>query len=66
MFICVCLHIQRYQYIDTNIQCNPDIRVLSGSENKSLITVFGLFCFGNIGSNLRPGFLLYQCLTYSV
>ena len=51
------------------VQCNPDIRELSRPENKSLI--FGLFCFGNPGSNLEPekmslisGFILYQGFSY--
>ena len=46
--------------------CNPDISGLSGSEKKYLISGFGLFIFGNTGSNLGPdniylisGFLLY-------
>ena len=37
-----------------HIQCKPDIRELSGPENKSLISEFGLFCLGNTGSNLGP------------
>ena len=37
--------------IVTIIQCNPDIRELSGPEN-SIISGFGLFCLGNTGSNL--------------
>ena len=32
----------------------PDIRELSGPDKKSLISVFGLFCLGNTGSNLGP------------
>ena len=35
------------------IQCNPDIRELSGPE-KYLISGFGLFCLSNTGSNLGP------------
>ena len=37
-----------------NIQCNPDIRELSGPETKYLISGFGLFCLRNTGSNLEP------------
>ena len=37
-----------------DIQCNPDIRELSGPYTKSLISRFGLFCLGNTGSNLGP------------
>ena len=36
------------------IQCNSDIRELSGHDNKSLISGFGLFCLGNTGSNFEP------------
>ena len=36
------------------IQCNPDIRELSGPWNKSLISGLGLFCLGNTGPNLGP------------
>ena len=52
------------QNVFTNhIQCNPNIRELSGPDNKSLISGFGLFCLGNTGSNLGPGeILLYQGL----
>ena len=32
-----------------NLQCNPDIRVLSGPENKSLISGFCLLCLGKYG-----------------
>ena len=35
-----------------NIQCNTDIRELSGPEKKSLVSGFSLFCLGNTGSNL--------------
>ena len=52
------------------IQCNPNIRELSGPENKYLISGFGLFGLGNTGSNLEPdkialisGFLLYPGYT---
>ena len=40
--------------ITYHVQCNPDIRELSGPENKPLISGFGLFCLGNTGSNLGP------------
>ena len=36
------------------IQCNPDIRELSGPEKSSLTSGFGLFCLGKTGSNLGP------------
>ena len=53
------------------LQCNSDIRELSEPENKSLISSFGQFCFGNTGSNLGPEkitfisrFILYPDLLY--
>ena len=41
-------------YIFFYMQCNPDIRELSGQVSKSLISGLCLFCFGNAGSNLGP------------
>ena len=43
-----------------HVQSNPDIREVSGPENKYLISGFGLFCLGNTGSNLGP----YKSLLY--
>ena len=49
------------------LQCNPDIRELSGPENKYLISGFGLFYLGNTGCNLGPDkkSLLYPGYTAS-
>ena len=51
------------------IQCNSDIRELSGPEKKSLISGFGLFCLGNTGSNLGPHTISLisglHCITFS-
>ena len=48
------------------LQCKPDITELSGPENKSLISWFGLFCLGKTGSNLGPAkkSLLYSGFSY--
>ena len=60
-----------FEHLVSLLQCNPDIRELSGPENTSLISRFGLFCLGNTGSNLGPekislisGFLLYPGFSY--
>ena len=56
-----------------SLQCNQDIRELSGLENNYLISGFGLFCYIITGSNLGPakislisGFLLYPGYTVFV
>ena len=43
-----------YIYIYIYILCIPDIRELSGPENRSLISGFCIFCLDNTGSNLGP------------
>ena len=67
----ITITLQAPIYVSLRIQCNPDIRDISGHRRKrSLISGFVLFCLGNTGSNLGPDrtslisrFLLYPGYT---
>ena len=39
-----------------HLQCNPDLRELSGPEKKSLISRFGLFCLNKCGDTSYNAF----------
>ena len=56
ILIFIVLDTSAWNYVNEQkfIQCNPNIRELSGPDIKSLISGFGLFCLANTGSNLGP------------
>ena len=45
-----------YLQLWKQLQCNPDIRELSGPEKKYLISGFGLFCYGKYGNTSYNAF----------